>query len=171
MSMVPEILESIVKNEGLGTAEGDDLGELESDSRQGDVQRVVETHHARLVEAADLVRCGLAHFLFALELISAKHLDRLKKTHLARYHHDEEARGESLNPGDQDFTSMFENQLHAYYARRKDLPEALMSLEAFSEKHDRDVDGGAVDMAWLQIRLSARSSFSLSIWLISRTIS
>jgi hypothetical protein len=143
MSMVPEILESIVKNEGLGTAEGDDLGELESDSRQGDVQRVVETHHARLVEAADLVRCGLAHFLFALELISAKHLDRLKKTHLARYHHDEEARGESLNPGDQDFTSMFENQLHAYYARRKDLPEALMSLEAFSEKHDRDVDGGA----------------------------
>ncbi|KAJ5375976.1 hypothetical protein N7509_012862 [Penicillium cosmopolitanum] len=123
MSMMPEILERL----GIET---------------GDILRVVETHHARLVEAADLVRCGLAHFLFALELISAKHLDRLKKTHLVRYHHDEEARGESLNPGDQDFTSRFENQLHVYYSRRKDLPEALTSLEAFSEKYDRDAHGG-----------------------------
>lgn len=140
MSMVPEILESILKNEGAGTAVSDDLGEPES--RQGDVQRVVETHHARLVEAADLVSCGLAHFLFALDLISAKHLDRLKKTHSARYHHDEEARGESLTPGDREFTSRFENQLFAYYVRRKDLPEALTSLEAFSEKHNRDAGGG-----------------------------
>ncbi|KAJ5979646.1 hypothetical protein N7481_006944 [Penicillium waksmanii] len=140
MSMVPEILESIIKNEGVGTAERDDL--RDSKTRQGDILRVVETHHARLVEAADLVRCGLAHFLSALELISAKHLDHLKKTHIARYRHDEEARGESLNPGDQDFTSRFENQLHAYYSRRKDLSEALTSLEAFSEKYDRDALGG-----------------------------
>lgn len=134
MSMVPEILESIIKNEGVPSDDHDDLGD--SELKRGEIRAVVDTHHARLVEAADLVRCGLAHFLLTLELISAKHLDHLKKTHPVRNNHDEEARGESLNPGDQEFRSQFENQLHGYYSRRKHLPKGLANLEAFSEKQD-----------------------------------
>lgn len=45
---------------------------------------------------------------------------------------DEEARGESLSPLQDDFTSRFERELHSYYSRRKHLPEELASLEAFS---------------------------------------
>lgn len=135
MSMLPDILESIVKNEGVRRAD-----EGESELKQEEIRKVVETHHVRLLEAADLVRWGLAHFLLALELISAKHLDRWKKAHLS-IARDEEARGESLNPKDRGFTLRFEDRLHAYYVQRKQLPEALTSLEAFSEKYYGDGSG------------------------------
>lgn len=143
MSMLPEILESIVKNEGQRDSDND-LGEMEM--RQDEVSRVVETHHARLIEAADLVRCGLIHFLFTLELISAKHLERWKKARFDGHHpRDEEARGQSLIPGDEGFTLCFENRLRGYYERRKDLPQALTSLEAFSEKQEGSGDGDGAD--------------------------
>ncbi|KAJ5216746.1 uncharacterized protein N7469_011611 [Penicillium citrinum] len=138
MSMLPEILESIAKNEGQRDG-NDDPGELET--RQEEVSRVMETHHARLIEAADLVRCGLTHFVFTMELISAKHLKRWKKARLVGHAHDEEARGQSLIPGDEGFTLCFENQLCAYHERRKLFPRALTSLEAFSEKHEGVGDG------------------------------
>ncbi|KAJ5110458.1 hypothetical protein N7532_000993 [Penicillium argentinense] len=147
MSMLPEILEMIVKNgsprEGpflqksrnQDRADRADLGEISNE-----MVKVVETHHARLLDAACLVRLGLEHFLLALELISAKHLAK-KKTHRGVLDWDEEARGERLCPGQSTFTSRFEGELHAYYSRRKQLPEALASLEAFSEKH---VEGESV---------------------------
>jgi len=151
MSMLPEILESIVKNEGQRDGDDDDPGELEM--RQEEASQVVETHHARLIEAADLVRCGLTHFLFTLDLISAKNLERWKKARLVGHPHDEEARGQSLIPGDEGFTLCFESQLRAYHERRKLLPQALTSLEAFSEKHEGGGDGdGTVEVADPHIR-------------------
>jgi hypothetical protein len=82
MSMLPEILDSIIKNEGPrgGDDEADSLnGTGEKALKHPEIQKVVETHHARLVDAAGLVKLGLAHFLVTLELISAKHLDKEKR--------------------------------------------------------------------------------------------
>ncbi|KAK9242053.1 hypothetical protein V1506DRAFT_548716 [Lipomyces tetrasporus] len=149
MSMLPEILESIIKNEGPrgGDDEADSLnGTGENALKHSEIQKVVETHHARLVDAAELVKLGLAHFLVTLELISAKHLDKEKKAHQggspAR---DEEARGQNLHPLQSDFASRFERDLHCYYSQRKHLPEALASLEAFSasEKYTDQTEPGS----------------------------
>ncbi|KAJ6023813.1 hypothetical protein N7540_004610 [Penicillium herquei] len=136
MSMLPEILETIIKNEG--PRDDDEARDSLDDSdegalKQSEIQKVVETHHARLVDASQLVNQGLKYFLLALELIKPKHLDKQKKAHRGGVHAtDEEARGETLSPLQSDFTSRFEEELHEYYSRRKDLPEALASLEAFS---------------------------------------
>jgi hypothetical protein len=136
MSMLPEILETIIENEGPrdDDDETDSLdGTGENVLKQSEIQRVVETHHARLVGATELVKLGLAHFLLSLELISAKHLEKQKLPHRggspAR---DEEARGQTLSPLQPDFASHFERDLRIYYSQRKHLPEALASLEAFS---------------------------------------
>ncbi|KAJ5116868.1 hypothetical protein N7456_001216 [Penicillium angulare] len=161
MSMLPEILETIIKNEGTRDDARDDLPvdqeegglkqEQKQEQKQSEIQKVVTTHHARLLDASVLVKQGLNYFLLALELVKAKHLDKQKKTHQGGSHaRDEEARGESLNPLLPGFTSRFELEMHRYYARRKELPEALASLEAFSasEKvasaagHDRNGSAG-----------------------------
>ncbi|KAJ5548355.1 hypothetical protein N7513_005589 [Penicillium frequentans] len=141
MSMLPEILDTIIKNEGNDDARDDNDDPDEGARKHSEIQKVVETHHARLVDASHLVKQGLSHFLLVLELIKPKHLDP-KKTHRGGSHaRDEEARGESLSPLQPDFTSRFETELHSYYSRRKDLPEALASLEAFSASEK--VDGYA----------------------------
>jgi hypothetical protein len=128
MSMLPEILETIIKNEGSRQADDN----AEEEARQFEIQKVVETNHARLLHATKLVKDGLSRFLLALELITPKHLDkqRMRGTQ-AR---DIEARGEELDPKQANFASRFEAELHRYNSGRKQLPEALASLEAFSEK-------------------------------------
>ncbi|KAJ5691878.1 hypothetical protein N7462_001301 [Penicillium macrosclerotiorum] len=132
MSMLPEILETIIKNEGPrddDANEPDDLDDPASTAgelKQSEIQKVVETHHARLVDASELVKLGLSYFLLTLELIKPKHLDKQKKPH-------------------GDFVTRFEQELHQYFSRRKHLPESLASLEAFSatEKHiDDDAELG-----------------------------
>ncbi|KAJ5931057.1 hypothetical protein N7466_006550 [Penicillium verhagenii] len=144
MSMLPEILETIIKNEGNDDAREDSDDPDEGARKQSEIQKVVETNHARLVDASYLVKQGLSHFLLALELIKPKHLDKQKKTHRGGSHaRDEEARGETLSPLQPDFTSCFEQQLHRYYSRRKDLPEALASLEAFSASEKIDAAAAA----------------------------
>jgi hypothetical protein len=126
MSMLPEILESIVKNE-TRDEEADDLDDPEEGGlRQSEIQKVVETLHERIVDSSELVQHGLHYFLLALELVKPKHLDKQKKPH------DEEARGQTLSPLEPDFPARFEKELHSYYSRRKHLPQALASLEAFS---------------------------------------
>jgi hypothetical protein len=149
MSMLPEILESIIKNEGPrdGDDEADSLnGTGENALKHSEIQKVVETHHARLMDAAELVKLGLAHFLLTLELISAKHLDKQKKPHQSGSPaRDEEARGQNLHPFQSDFASHFEQDLRSYYSRRKHLPQALASLEAFSasEKYTDQTEPGS----------------------------
>lgn len=136
MSMLPEILESIVKNETSDdrTADLDDPDE--ETLKHSEVQRVVETLHERLVDSSKLVHKGLSYFLLALELLKPKNLQKQEKAHGASG--DEEARGGTLSPLDPNFPSRYEQELREYYSRRKHLPQALASLEAFSasEKHD-----------------------------------
>ncbi|KAJ5771702.1 hypothetical protein N7520_002231 [Penicillium odoratum] len=134
MSMLPEILETIIKNEADDAREDDNS---EGGEKHSEIQKVMHTHHARLVDASYLVKQGLNHFLLVLELIKPKHLSKTKMTHLDGSNaRDEEARGETLSALEPDFTSRFEQSLQNYYTRRKELPEALASLEAFSEKLD-----------------------------------
>ncbi|KAJ6042014.1 uncharacterized protein N7446_013080 [Penicillium canescens] len=126
MSMLPEILESIVKNETRDEEAGD-LDDLEEGAlKHSEIQKVVETLHERIIHSSELVQHGLHYFLLALELIRPKHLDKQKKPH------DEEARGQTLSPLQPDFPARFEQELHSYYSLRKHLPQALASLEAFS---------------------------------------
>lgn len=136
MAMLPEILESIIKNGDPGDddPEADSLnGGGGGALKQSEIQQVVETHHARLADATELVKLGLARFLLSLELISAKHLEKQKKPNQGGSPvRDEEARGQSLSPLQSDFALRFEQELRNYYSRRKHLPEALASLEAFS---------------------------------------
>jgi hypothetical protein len=129
MSMMPEILKTIVKNEGPREAD-DDPGEGEL--KHSEIQRVVETHHARLVDAAKLVQLALSRFLLALELIMPKHLDKQRKTRGEAQARDAEARAQALSAHQANFASRFEVKLHRYYSSRKQLPEALAPLEAFS---------------------------------------
>ena len=143
MSMLPEILETIIKNEGPRDDAQDDLDADKGGLKQSEIQKVVETHHTRLVDASQLVNNGLNFFLLALELIKPKHLDKQKKTHGGVHARDEEARGETLSPTHPQFTSAFEKELHGYNARRKELPEALASLEAFSSAEKLEASGSA----------------------------
>ncbi|KAK9854929.1 uncharacterized protein MYU51_003195 [Penicillium brevicompactum] len=140
MSMLPEILESIVNNETSDdkTADLDDPDE--GALKHSEIQRVVETLHERLVDSSKLVHQGLDYFLLTLELLKPKHLQKQKKAHGTSAAIDEESRGETLSPLDPNFPSRYEEELREYYSRRKHLPQALASLEAFSasEKHDAD---------------------------------
>lgn len=135
MSMLPEILETLIKNEGPRTGSPDDHDDDQDEGalKQSEIQKVAETHRKSLVDASYLVKQGLNYFLLVLELFEPKHLNKQEKIHHGGAHsRDEEARGETLSPLQSDFTSRFEQELHDYYSRRKDLPEALASLEAFS---------------------------------------
>lgn len=63
MSMLPEILGSMVKNEGPRDDSSDKHDDLDDPGagapKHSEIQKVVETHHARLMDAADLVNLGL----------------------------------------------------------------------------------------------------------------
>ena len=88
--MVPEIPETIPKNEG--PRDKAQAAEIQSQGIPNpSIQRVVETHHARLHDATELCKLGLHYFLLSLELISAKHSD--KHLGLRRRAYD------GLNPG------------------------------------------------------------------------
>lgn len=66
MSILPEILETGVKNEGPRDDSSDKHDNLKNPAEGASkhaMQKVVETHHARLMDAARLVNLGLAHFL------------------------------------------------------------------------------------------------------------
>lgn len=127
MSMMPEILETMVKNEGPREA---DENPGEGELKHSEIQKV-ETRHARLVDAAKLVQLGLSRFLLALELMRPKHLDKQRKTRGEAQARDAEARGEALGAHQADFASRFEAKLHRYYSGRK-LSKTLAPLEAFS---------------------------------------
>jgi hypothetical protein len=112
MSMLPEILETTVKNE-TRNAKADDLDDPdEGGLKQWEIQNDVETLHERLVNSSKLVQQGLHFFLLVLELVQPKHLDKQKKPHGVSAARDEEARGETLSPDPRGFPSRFEQELH-----------------------------------------------------------
>lgn len=130
MSMLPKILETIGKNE-KGDVEVDDP-EKEKDLGNSEIQKVTETLHERLIDCSELVQLGIHHFLLVLEIMKPKDLNKQKMSHGTSFARDVEAGGEDLSPLEPDFTIRFEQALHTYYSRRKRLPQALASLQAFS---------------------------------------
>ncbi|OJJ33301.1 hypothetical protein ASPWEDRAFT_30391 [Aspergillus wentii DTO 134E9] len=131
MAMLPEILEMIVKNEGLSDNARDSFeGPDERESKNSEMQKVVETLHDRLADSANLMMMGLQYGLLVFELVKPKQLDRQRKARNPAG--DEESSGEGINPLQSDFTARFEQGLHQFYARRKNLSSALASLQAFS---------------------------------------
>ncbi|KAJ5198604.1 uncharacterized protein N7498_007721 [Penicillium cinerascens] len=92
MSMRPETLETIIKNEGPHEADDAPEGEM----KHSEIRKIVETHHAGLVDAAELVKLGPSHFLLELEPNKPKHLDKQQRTRGEAQTRDAEARGGAL---------------------------------------------------------------------------
>lgn len=168
MSISPEILEMGVKNEGPrddSSDKHDDLKNPAEGASKHAMEKVVETHHARLMDAARLANLGLAHFLLVLELITPKHLNKQQNTqHSGARIRDEEVRGERLSPGEDGFASRFERELHGYLSRRNHLHEELASIEAFSTSgsEKRPSESGS---RMLAIDADVRLEFSLILYL------
>ncbi|KAE8381971.1 hypothetical protein BDV26DRAFT_300451 [Aspergillus bertholletiae] len=134
MAQLPEVLDMIVKNEGLreisGTSHGEPGDELQ---KQSEMKKVSETLHSRLADATHLTTTGLQYVLLAFELVKPKQLERK-----CNEGGDEESKGEVISPLDSNFTSRFEQEMTKYCERRKELPRSLASLEAFSTSEKID---------------------------------
>lgn len=87
--------------------------------KYSEFRKVVETRHAGLVDAAELVKLGLSRFPLVLELIKPKHLDKQQRTRGEVQARDAEARGEALSPHRNDFASCFEREWRRYYSGEK----------------------------------------------------
>lgn len=122
-----ETLETIIKNEGPHEADDAREGEM----KHSEIRKVVETHDAGLVDAAELVKLGLSRFLLVLELNKPKHLDKQQRTRGEAQSRDAEARGGALSPRRNDFASRFEREWRRYYSDRTQESEVLASFEAF----------------------------------------
>lgn len=137
MAMLPDILDMMVKSEGTRNNSMDSLEDSEEDLKRSGIKKVLETFEERLGNCTDLMRSGLQYVLVIFGLTKPKHLEKqLKRNNNSG--HDEESKGDIVDPLQQDFTAQFEQALSRYYSRRKELPKMLASLEAFSspEKHD-----------------------------------
>ncbi|PYH49747.1 uncharacterized protein BP01DRAFT_378358 [Aspergillus saccharolyticus JOP 1030-1] len=133
MAMLPDILEMIVKTEGTrNNSTLSDENNEEVSRKQAELQKATETLYERLVESARLVKVGLQYFLLGLELKKKRQLEKRSKQ-------DEEAMGDLLNPLQEGFSALFQQQVTQYYSQRKDLTGKLASLEAFSVSEKTDV--------------------------------
>ncbi|KAE8143677.1 hypothetical protein BDV38DRAFT_276763 [Aspergillus pseudotamarii] len=134
MAQLPEVLDMIVKNEGIPVTGKGSAGEPEDESlKQSEMEKVSETLHDRLVDATRLTTAGLQYVLLALELAKPKQLEKKRNEG-----GDEESKGEAISPLDSDFTSRFEQERIKYFERRQELPRSLASLEAFSASEKVD---------------------------------
>lgn len=140
MAMLPDILDMTVNGE---RTRGNSIGSVddseEDNVKRSEIRKVVETLEERLGSCTDLMRSGLQYVLVTLNLVKRRQLEKqLKARNNNSSVHDEESKGGILDPLQEDFTSQFEQALYRYHAQRKELPEALAYLEAFSspEKHD-----------------------------------
>ncbi|KAJ6115360.1 hypothetical protein N7486_001138 [Penicillium sp. IBT 16267x] len=166
MSMLPAILDTIIKNEGNEDARDDNNDPDEGARKHSEIQKVVEKSKKwwrRITRGWWTPQT--CRFLLALELIKPKHLEP-KKAHRGGPHaRDEEARGETLSPLQPDFTSRFETELHSYYSRRKDLPEALASLEAFTASEKVDASASTIPSGILGADSDVRQEFFLILFM------
>lgn len=142
MAMLPDILDMTVNGEGTRNNSIGSVDDPEEDNlKRSEIKKVVETLKERLGSCTDLMSSGLQYILVTLDLFKRKQLEKQLK---ARNNHsnayDEESKGDILDPLLQDFTVKFEQALYRYHLRRKELPEALASLEAFSSPDKRDED-------------------------------
>ncbi|KAJ5885425.1 hypothetical protein N7495_009935 [Penicillium taxi] len=166
MSMLPEILQSIVKSEGVRDDDLDDLDDVNEEAlKQSEIRKVGDTHLSRLVDASVLVKVGLQYFLLKTELIKAKNLEKKRKVDSEVAAGDEEARGESLSPLQADFVTRFEQELHSYYSRRKYLPKALASLEAFSTNEKAAAGSSGSEARTFAVDNDVRQEFFLILYM------
>ncbi|KAF7585490.1 hypothetical protein BBP40_010812 [Aspergillus hancockii] len=130
MAQLPKILDMIVQDEvsretDEGLPKAPEAPEYEPLEHLG-MGKVAQTLHDRLVDSTRLTKAGMQYVLLSFELVKPKQLERRREGA-----HDEKSKGEVLSPLDSDFTSRFEQDMHKYYERHKELPRALANLEAF----------------------------------------
>lgn len=133
MAMLPEIQEMVVENEGTQNNSREIIEVTEETTKRSEMQKVVETLEKRLANSTELMHVGLQYALLVFELVTSK---QLKERNGHSGAHDEESKGDFLDPLQQDFTTRFKHALNQYYSCRRDLPDALASLEPFTEKND-----------------------------------
>lgn len=132
MAMLPDILDMVVQND-------DCPSEGSRDNHNGSqTEDIVRTLLSHLTDCNDLMHSGLQYALLVLELIKPKHLERQRKSQNGSTGvTDEESKGNTFDPLQEDFTVCFEQALHRYCSRHQDLPSAMTALEAFSSSADR----------------------------------
>lgn len=168
MAMLPDILDMIVENEGTRNNSFEKSEDEDEDTiKKSEMQKVVETLEERLVDCNDLMRVGLQYFLLVLELIKPRELEKQRKSRTGSTEaHDEESKGDILDPLQQDFTAQFEQTLYRYYSRRRDLPDAMASLEAFSAADRSNGDESSeTDPRMLATDPDVRQEFFLIVYM------
>ncbi|EAA61424.1 hypothetical protein AN7172.2 [Aspergillus nidulans FGSC A4] len=132
LAMLPDILDMVSSQEAQATLDIalNHLGEVSS--RSG-TEHVAAFLHSRLEDCSELVNAGLQYALLKLEIMKPIQLDR---------HRDEEA-GQPLNPLSPHFPAQFEKRKLEYHSRRRQLPQAFVSLEALS--YEKSADGVSDD--------------------------
>lgn len=168
MAMLPDILDMIVENEGTRNNSFEKSEDENEDTfKKSEMQKVVETLEQRLVDCNDLMRVGLQYVLLVLELTKPKELEKQRKSRTGSTEaHDEESKGDVLDPLQQDFTAQFEQTLYRYYSRRRDLPNAMVSLEAFSsaDRYNGD-ESSEADPRMLATDPDVRQEFFLIVYM------
>lgn len=169
MAMLPDILDMIVENEGTRNnsfEKSEDRDEDENTIKNSEIQKVVETLEERLVDCSDLVRVGLQYVLLVLELTKPKELEKQRKSRNgSKEAHDEESKGDILDPLQHEFTAQFEQALYRYYSRRRDLPNAMASLEAFSPADKYTGDESSESPRMLATDPDVRQEFFLIVYM------
>jgi len=166
MAMLPDILEMTVNGEGT---RNNSMGSLEDpeedDLKRSEIKKVVETLEERLGDCTDLLHSGLQYVLLTLELVKRKQLEKHLMTRDNNFDtRDEESTGDMLDPLRQGFTNQFVQSLYRYQSRRKELPKALASLEAFSSPEKRD-DGSTKSNPGMLADTDVRQEFFVIIYM------
>lgn len=135
MAMLPEILEMVIENKGTRNNSHEIVGTTEEEAaKRSEMHKVVGTLEKHLANSTELMHVGLQYALLVFELMTSKQVEKKRNGHSGA--DDEESKGDLLDPLQQDFTTRFEHSLNQYYSRRRELPDALASLEPFAEKND-----------------------------------
>ncbi|KAL6238442.1 hypothetical protein BDW75DRAFT_20307 [Aspergillus navahoensis] len=129
-AMLPDILDMVSNQEGQRPHDAAMDNPGEAPHRLG-TEHVAEFLHGRLEECSELVNTGLQYALQKLEIIKAKQLDR-------EFRNRDEESVQCLNPADRHFPAQFGKKREEYYSRRRQLPEAFVSLEALASEKPRD---------------------------------
>ncbi|KAL4975997.1 hypothetical protein BDW66DRAFT_166727 [Aspergillus desertorum] len=125
-AMLPDILDMVSNQEGQGPVDAAMNNRGEASPRL-EAEHGAEFLRSRLEECSELVNAGLQYALLKLEIIKSKQLGM-------QFRHGDEETGRRLNPLGQHFPAQFEKRRLEYYSRRRQLPQAFVSLETLAEK-------------------------------------
>ncbi|KAL4994034.1 hypothetical protein BDV10DRAFT_12202 [Aspergillus recurvatus] len=155
-AMLPDILDMVSNQEAQGPLDA-------AMNNLGEVPPRLETEHvavflrSRLEECSELVNAGLQYALLKLEIIKSKELDR-------QLRHGDEETGQRLSPTDQHFPIQFEQRRREYYFRRRQLPQAFVSLEALVS--EKPTDGISSDDQTAATNVDVEQDFFLVLYML-----